>query len=402
MSGNLWLVLSTAVFFGLATGIYEYVLPLFLKGQGISFGQMGVIFALAGLIMVVVRIYMGGLTDRLGRKPMLGGALLLCGLATAAPPLFFGLAAQLGLKIARDIAALTRETVFPIVLYEEHRGGFLNFIGKFRGIEFLLQAGGTFSAGLIVTLAGVGHTAGGYEVALLVAGGALSLSCLIWMAGFRSHYTPPREQGMNLSALFNLDLHHNLRVILFAGLLLTLGVQLSHSFFLPIFFKQRFGIPDGMNAGLMALHRVTIALPMLIVGNLRLKNLRAWYIWGYLIEGVTLALTAVLPNFWASAGVFLLHDLVGAGIWAPIQASLIQRYSRDAARGAEVGKVLAWTSLGAVVGPLLAGQLAELHVILPFLCSGLITLVAAIPLFWLNTSLPAPDETHPAPAPVAA
>ncbi len=401
MSANLWLVLSTAVFFGLATGIYEYVLPLYLKSQGITFAEMGAIFAIAGAVMVAVRIYLGGLTDRVGRKPMLGTALALCGLATAAPPLFVNLLAQAALKIARDIAMLTRETVFPIVLYEEQRGAFLNFIGKFRGIEFLLQAGGTLLAGAIVSTVGLVNVLG-YRVGLYVAGGALCVAALLWSVAFREHRSAPPPQALNLRALFNLDLHHNLRVMLAASLVLTLGVQLSHSFYLPIFFKERFGIPDQTNALLMGLHRVTIALPMLVVGNLRLKNLRAWYIWGFLIEGVTLALCAVLPNFWASAGVFLLHDLIGAGIWSPIQAMLIQKFSRDATRGTEVGKVLAWTSLGAVAAPLIAGHLAERHVILPFLVSGLVTLVAAIPLCWLKPELPAPDAVRAAGAVVAA
>lgn len=389
MNWNLWLVLGTAVFFGLATGIYEYIFPLFLQTLNVSSEQMGVIFALSGVAMVLVRIYMGGLSDQLGRKLLFASALAICGLATAAPPLLPSLLLQLTTKIFREIAALTRETVFPIVLYEEQRGAFLNFIGKFRGVEYMVQAGGTLLAGLIVAKMGA---SAGYPASLYLAGGALVLVAVGFAVFFREHRSASRQQTVSLRDLFNLDLHHNLKVVLAAGIIFTFGVMLSHSFYLPLFFIERFPgeVAERWNPTLMSLHRVTIALPMLLVGNLRLKSLRAWYIWGFIIEGVTMAACAVIPNYWASAGIFLLHDLIGAGLWSPVQATIIQRFSRDATRGIEVGKVLAWTSLGGVAGPLAAGFLAGISPVYPFLFSGLIMIAAVIPLFRLRLEAPAP------------
>jgi len=391
MNRNLWLVLGSAVFFGLATGIYEYVFPLFLRSQGITYAAMGGIFAVAGAAMVLVRIYMGGLSDRWGRKHLFGWALVICGLGSAAPPLLGGLLAQSAVKVARDIAALTRETLFPIVLYEEQRGAFLNFIGKFRGVEYLVQAGGTLLAGVIVARMGA---EAGYPLALYVAGGALTAAAIWWALRFIEQRRPPAQQMITPRELFNFDLHHNLRVVLIAGVIFTFGVMLSHNFFLPIFFQERFGISDAWNSRIMSLHRVTIALPMLLVGNLPIKNLRAWYCWGFVIEGATMAACAVLPDFRTSAGIFLLHDLIGAGIWVPIQAMIIQQYSRDDRRGIEVGKVLAWTSTGVIAGPLAAGfllqlgeaypSLAKVSLTFPFFFSGLFMMVAVIPLLWLR------------------
>ena len=107
-----------------------------------------------------------------------------------------------------------------------------------------------------------------------------------------------------------------------------------------------------------------------------------------------MAACAVVPHFWTSAGIFLLHDLIGAGIWVPIQAMIIQQYSRDDRRGIEVGKVMAWTSTGVIAGPLAAGfllslgqaypSLAKASVTFPFLFSGLFMMVAVIPLLWLR------------------
>lgn len=400
MSRNLWLVLGTAVVYGLATGVYEFVLPLFLRAQGISLQNLGIIFALAGAAVVLVRIYMGGLSDHWGRKRLYGWALAVCGGAAAITPLLPAVLWQLVLKTVRETAALTRETIHPIVLYEERRDGFLNLIGKFRGFEFLFQAGGTLLAGAII--GGMAVTEAGYRTALYTAGVALVLVALWWAIGFREQTRPAGAPVMRLRDLFTLDLHPNLKMLLISGIVFTFGMQLSHSFYLPLFFTERFGATAGATpkavALVMALHRVTIALPLLLVGELRLRNLRAWYVWGLIAEGITMGGSALIPTFWLSASVFLLHDFIGAGIWVPIQALLIQRYSRDATRGIEVGKVLAWSSIGSIIGPLAAGALAARSPIYPFFFSGLFMALAAIPLLPLNHHAPAPAAE---PEPVA-
>jgi hypothetical protein len=53
--------------------------------------------------------------------------------------------------------------------------------------------------------------------------------------------------------------------------------------------------------------------------------------------------------------------------------------------------VLAWSSLGGILGLLTCGWLADIALWLPFLVSGIIILCAAIPLYWLNLKLPGAD-----------
>lgn len=395
MTRNLKLVLATALVFGVVTGVYEFVLPLFLRANRIEYTQLGIVFALAGLAMVVTRIYMGGLSDQWGRKPLYGWALALCGVATGLTPFFPALVGQLLLKTLRETAALTRETLHPIVLYEERQSGFLNLIGKFRGIEFIFQGGGTLLAGAVIAV--TAQEIATYRGLLLGSGVLLLLASGVWVMRFIEHRVPEPGKVVRLRELLNLDLHPNLRLIALSGVIFTFGFMLSHSFALPLFFKEHFHRGDGTVSIIMTAHRLTIALPMLLVGNLKLKNLRAWYIGTMLIEGITMGASALIPVFWLSAAVFLLHDFIGAGIWSPIQAMLIQRYSRDANRGLEVGKVLAWGGLGAVIGPLVSGYLAERNIILPFLFSGIVMAASAIPLCWLNLRAPAPAVPAPTP-----
>ena len=270
-------------------------------------------------------------------------------------------------------------------------------------MEYLLQAAGTLVAGLGIKYLGDGLST--YTLLFILAGIILMTGAVWWHFSFHERRQRLVRVPISLRALFNLDLHANLKILLITGIIFTFAMQLSHCFILQLFFTKKFSTIPGvmtLTSGIMIIHRITIAIPMLLVGFFRLKNLRGWYIAGLLIEGCTMTVSALIPNFLWAAGIFLLHDLIGAGIWAPIQATLIQRYSRNETRAIEVGKVLAWGSIGTIFGPLVAGVLAQTSISLPFLASGILMGVSAIPLLWLNAHAPEPAQGAVAAQPSAA
>jgi len=85
-----------------------------------------------------------------------------------------------------------------------------------------------------------------------------------------------------------------------------------------------------------------------------------------------------------AAGVWLLHDLLGAGVWIPVQNLIIQEYTDPANRALEMGKILAFAGVGTIVGPFLAGVLAERNISAPYFVSGVLMVVAVIPLLWMR------------------
>lgn len=87
------------------------------------------------------------------------------------------------------------------------------------------------------------------------------------------------------------------------------------------------------------------------------------------------------PNLWLVLGTAVFFGLA-TGVYEYVFPLFLSN------RGIEVGKVLAWTGLGGIAGPLAAGFLAGWNPIFPFLFSGLFMIVAVIPLLWLNPKLP--------------
>jgi predicted MFS family arabinose efflux permease len=286
----------------------------------------------------------------------------------------------------RDTAGLTRETIHPIVIYEAQKTGFLNLIGKLRGMEYLLQALGTLLTWWVFRTMGGQDNDNSYLGNFALGGGILIIGCIWWMLFFKEDWKPDKQPVIPLRELVNLDMNPNLVLIAMSGMIFAIGLQMSHSFYMNLFFTERFKSTTDFTIWVNIVHRLTLALPLFIVGHFNLKNLKWWYIFGVAFQGLAIAISPFINSPVLSASVYLSHDLIGAGIWSPIQATLIQRFSSDEKRGLEVGKVLAWGSIGAIFGPLIAGKLASQSSTLPFFFSGVIIIAAIAPLFFLKLS----------------
>ena len=74
----------------------------------------------------------------------------------------------------------------------------------------------------------------------------------------------------------------------------------------------------------------------------RLHQHRRWIlIAAFLLQGVAVIGGGVIPHLGLALGVWLLHDMVGAGIWLPIRGELLQRYCRPQSRASDTAMALA-------------------------------------------------------------
>jgi predicted MFS family arabinose efflux permease len=273
-------------------------------------------------------------------------------------------------------------------------------MGKTTGWEFLFQAAGTLIAGVLIggrSILGLGMPRLGTEGNLLLGAGMLVLGSILFAGLFRERPASERDGGQaspgRLRDLFSFDMHWNLKVIMVSFFIFNIGFATSHCFIMPLFFSEKFGVSEYAVSWVMVMHRVTIGLPLLLAGRLPIRNLRAVYIGTLTVEGIIISTSALIPNFLGASGVWLLHDLVGAGIWIPIQNQIIQDYTRPEQRALSVGKILAYSGIGTIIGPWLAGWLLEnlspeMSISGPFFASGVLMVAAAMVLFALRLSPP--------------
>ena len=377
MTRNIQIILWSSILFGLAVGIYDFAFPYYLDAHHISFANMGYIFAISSLIMFAVRIYLGNLSDRAGRKVFYSLSLAASAVANFLTPLTARVALLTGLKGAREAAFMTREVMHPVVLYEEKPDRFLDFIGKTRGLEYAFQGIGTMTAGLLLAM--------GFGFVFGFSGALLAIAFLAFTLIFREGSHRPRPKAATgWRDLFTFDLSPNLKIIAVSSFIFTIGLTCSHSFIMPLFFSKKFGVPDYTVAVVLMLHRFTLALPMIFAGHIPPKYFKSTYIGLLVVEGIAITISSVVPGFLLAASIWLIHDLIGASLWVPIQGTIIQQYSRPELRGSDVSKTLALSSLGGIAGPFLAGYLSSLSISGPFFVSGLIMALSAIPLVKLR------------------
>ena len=387
MNRNVKVLLLVSALFGLAMGIYEFVLPFYLRDKGISFMNMGIIFSVASIAMFFIRINAGRLSDIHGRKIVY--LLTLAGLAIA--NFFTSFASRIFslvlLKSTREAAGAVQESIHSVALFENAKNKFMNFISKTQGALFIFYGLGSLLAGFLIVRIGSKNT--------FIFNALLSLSAFFLMLFFfkEEGFKNQKKENAYPSKLYSFDLSKPLAVITLSSFIFNIGMSASHSFMMPLFFIDKFGASKEITAVIMAIHRILLGVPMLATGILikESMDLKRTYIWFLVVEGILMSASALIPQFLPATIVWLGHDTIGAASWIPVQLTLIQRYSNSGKRASDVTKVAAFSTLGLIIGPLLSGWLYPVSVNLPFFVSGIIMMAAALMLIPLQTKVPSSE-----------
>ena len=393
MNRNVWIILISSALFNICLGIYDFVLPYYLRSINISYANMGLIFAVSAILIFFLRLWVGSHSDRIGRKPFYSLGLAVSGVSILLTPLLPGLLLQAALKTLREASLIVRDTMRSILVYENVKTNYHGVISKIIGIEFFLQGAGTLLCGILMS--------GGFHfltnerftiekhnttLPLLVCGIILFAAFIFFSLTFKENYKRKEHaEGLKLKDLLKIDLPRELRLLTATNFIFTLGLSISHSFYMPLFFSEKFGIGATMVAMILMIHRSSLGIPMFIYGNfIKRKHFKSVYIITMLYEGLAIAVAALIPNFWIATGIWLTHDLLGAAFWSPIQNTYIQEFAREKSRGKDTSEVIAIGSLGGIIGPILAGMLVAISPGAVFLTSGIVTMLSVIPLFRLK------------------
>lgn len=375
MSRSFRLIVLASASFGLATGCYDFLLPFYMQSRNVSFGNMGLIFSLSGLAMVIGRILVGRHSDRVGRKPFFLTALGMLSVSTMLVPT---LTRGVSLFISRTMTEISKElrlTVHSVIVFDHVGERFLRFIGRASGPVFIMEGVGVILAGFLLRWTNFTWT-------FVLMGAQLGAITLIFRNSFQEGEGLVRSEK-DSESLLSWHLPKELWLISLAGFLQVAGMSASHCFVMPLFFRDRFGLSPEQVALILAMHRITLGAPMLTSGITWGMSQRTVWVVFSTAQSVTMLATGLAPSVVWAVAFWWAHDLIGGGIWDPVRQHYIQRYCRHGHRGHDLGRVSALSSLGWVVGPLVAGWLYPISPGLPFIASGAIASLSVLPVLLL-------------------
>jgi len=400
MRRNLIVITITAVLFGLTFGVYDLVLPLWLKTNGINYMQMGWIFAVSNGLMILLPIVTGRLADHFGRKRFFATALACCGAACAATPMTVNVAGQTILRVLQRAATGVYESLQGVLIFETNRAKFLLSIRLARGFEFTCNALGAFLVWALIR----GQT-GADKLAspMYVACGLLLVSFVLVVGWLREPESVPANNLAN-RRLNPFGLPPVLILLAVFNFVFSLGLSISHSQMMVLFFYDKFNLAEHQVAWVSMAHRVSLGLPMMLAAFWVTRPNKWLFAVTVALEGLLVSATVFPTGVVGAVAVWFLHDPIGAAIWFPMNAWYMQHYARPDRRAADVATVMAMNTLGMAIGPLIAGQLAEYAgpvpsplsgaIDLPFFASGLIVVISAALICFLPR---APRDAAPRP-----
>ena len=358
-------------------GIVVPLLPFYAGPYASGAALVGLLGSLYAAMQFASGPFLGGLSDRHGRRPV----LLLCLLGTSLAYLLLGLAQTLtSLLVAVVLAGAVSGTLATAQAYiadsttKEDRARGLGMIGA------------AFGLGLIA-----GPAVGGLLSLHSLSAPALFASVLALTNCTFGYLTVPESHAPRLrkkvpllrldpiSQLARILKMRNVRVLLVAVLLLNLALAgLVNNF--PLFSQARFGWGTTSNAFFFAFVGVCAVVTQgFLIGRLQPRfGESSLLLGGLALVSLNLLLVSLVPS-----GV-LLYPIVGIlalgmGLAIPSLTALISNRTPAEEQGRLMGGLQAILSLAMILGPATAGLAFDhLGIPAPYLIGGALSVLALV------------------------
>ena len=334
-------------------GLVIPLLPFYAREYAAGAALVGLLGSLYAAMQFVGGPFLGGLSDRTGRRPV----LIICLLGASLAYLMLGLAETLSLLFAAVVLAgavggtqATAQAYIADSTSPDDRARGLGLIGAAFGLG--LMAGPVL--GGLLSLYSL-HAPAFAAAALALANAAFGFLVLPESLPARLRTSIPLRRLNPLSQLRGVLGIGDIRWFLLAVLLLNLSFAGLLTNF-PLFSNTRFGWDAPANAFFFAFVGVCAVLTQgLLIGRLQPRLGEGRLVLGGLLAlAFGLALVAVVPYG------PLLYPVVGAlavgvGLAIPALTSLISRRVSGREQGKVMGGLQAVISLTLIVGPVMAG-----------------------------------------------
>lgn len=380
---NLYILTSVLFVVMLGYGIIIPILPFYIESMGAGGTELGLLVASYAVMRLIFGPIWGGLSDRVGRKPV----LLIGILGYAVTMVWFGLANALWMLFAaRILSGVLSSATAPTTMAfigdstpEEERGGGMGLLGAAGGVGTILgPALGGFLAGESLS------------TPFFIAAG-LSVLSLVLAIVFLPESLPASERKVNQANEKLVDLKCWGQAIMSPiGSLLTLtfistcGLMIFANVF-GLYTLERFNFgPNDVGVMMMVLGLVSALAQGLLAGPLT-KNLGD----SLVIKGGLLGTAfgfglMLLANTYVTILLATAFFALTVALQVPALTSLTSRRA-TVPQGIAMGLSNSFVSLGRILGPILGGVVLDINLNLPYLSgAGFMLLGFVFSLLWIK------------------
>lgn len=374
---NLIILFATMVVVMLGFGIIIPILPFYVESMGASGRDLGLLMAVYALMQLIFAPVWGGISDKIGRKPILIAGII----GNAFTQLLMGLSTQLWMLFAaRILAGILASATLPTAMAyigdstsEENRSGGMGIIGAAMGVGMVL------GPGVGGSLAAINLSMPFYLAAIL---SIVVLAFVVWMLpeSLPEEYRAEKGgkiQGPNFGVMWR-ALFGPLGFLMLMSFLISFGLTNFEGIF-GLYALERYGYtPFQVGITLMGIG-VTAAVVQGVAAGKASKR------WGEsrVLEaalfisaiGFGLMLTATnMPSVVLTSSFFI----IGNALMRPVLAAMISQKSTRGEQGVALGLHNSFMSLGRVIGPTWAGFMFDFNISLPYISGGIVMAIALL------------------------
>ncbi len=376
-------ILSFAlVVVSLGFGMVIPIFPFYVDRFGGGGKELGLLIAIASLTELLFGPVWGGISDQVGRKPILMLGMVGYGLSS----LLFGLSTELWMLYASRalsgvLSAATASTAMAYIgdsTSDEDRGGGMGILGAAMGLGIILGPGfGGWLGG--ISLATPFFAAAGLSLASMVL-----ILCLLpeSLPAEARQGTGPKVKTNQLGELWR-ALFSPIGILLFMAFLASFGLANFEAVF-GLYALEKFNYGPERVGMILAVVGLVSAIGKVFTGSLTRRWGDAAVIKTSLLTGsvgyLVLLLANTYPTILLATGFFVLSKTF-------LRPAVLSLTSKQATigQGAAMGLSNSAMSLGRIVGPIWAGFIFDVNYDYPYLSGAAILFIGFfLSLLWVS------------------
>lgn len=339
------------------TGVQTPLFPLYAVSLGASLGVLGLITALLGLTRLASALPIGMLSDRLDRKRVLVGGMMMFALSFA----LFALAHNaFWLALPRAVQALAMVATFPLgiayigdVVEARDRGAAIGVYTAAMGSGFAV---GPLLGSWVASVAGY-PTAYLCGAVIAVAGAAFGAVRLV-RTRVRPGEATLAQRLVDLPALAALARQPAMLMACVANVAMTLSMTGAIFTYFPV-YARGVGISTVAIGTLFAWRAIASATGRVPMGPLSTRLPAHWTLAGVLVVEAAIDLAISRTSSPVVLTGLLILEGIGFGVFLVSGQSAVAFTAGQTNRGAAVGLFWAAGSVGDFFGPIALGVIAQ-------------------------------------------